>query len=345
MPRTRFSAAFAAVLLLSMQPLAADPAIVTAPSAAVPDQCGGKDMLAEIATKEPDAHRKIMDEAAQLENTEAILWKVEKAGVPPSYLFGTIHLPDQRVKAISAVAKAAFAKSKTVALEIANTSEAGMMEAMTKVPELLAYTDGTTLNSQLTADEYAKVQKLITKTGMPGEAASVIRPWLISMLLAISDCNKLQMEAGKKALDDQLETDAKANGASVIGLETAEGQLAKMASVPNDAQILMLKSGLAYAHRTDDMIETLIQMYLTRKIGATMPFQKMLAEKSGVPASAFDSFMKILIDDRNVKMRDNAKPLFDKGEAFVAVGALHLPGKNGLVTLLRGAGYTVTAVE
>ena len=46
----------------------------------------------------------------KLENTEAILWKVEKAGVPPSYLFGTIHLADKRVKVISDMAKAAFDK-------------------------------------------------------------------------------------------------------------------------------------------------------------------------------------------------------------------------------------------
>lgn len=337
MSRIRFAAAVAAAVLMGTQPLMAAPT--------APDQCGGKDMLAEFKIKEPAVHQKIMDEAAKLENTEAILWKVEKDGVPPSYLFGTIHLPDTRVAVISDTVKTVFFKSKTVALEIADTSEAGIVEAMAKVPELLAYTDGTTLNGQLTADEYAKVQKVVTKTGMPGEAAAVIRPWMISMLLAISDCNKAQMEAGKKALDDRLEKDAKSNGATVIGLETAESQLSNMASVPNDAQILMLKSGLAYVDRTDDMIETLVQMYLTRNLGATMPFQKVLAEKSGVPVTAFDSFMKILVDDRNARMRDKAKPLLDKGAAFIAVGALHLPGKAGLVALFRNAGYRVTAVE
>ena len=52
-----------------------------------------------------------------------------------------------------------------------------------------------------------------------------------------------------------------------------------------------------------------------------------------------------LLISRNFGMRDNALAHLEQGNAFVAVGALHLPGKQGLVSLLREAGYTVTAVE
>lgn len=342
----RLTAAIAAAFLMLALPLAAAEADKPAAVAiGVPEQCGGKDMLAEFETKEPELHKRIMDEAAKLENTEAILWKVEKAGIAPSYLFGTIHMPDKRVATLTEKTQTAFAAAKTVALEVANTSDAALVEAMGRVPELLAYNDGSTLQGQLTADEFKKVQGLVAKSGIPGELAIVLKPWLVSMLLSISDCQRLQMVAGIDALDKRLEKDAKARGATVVGLETAESQLGAMASVPNDQQILMLKSGLAYADRSDDMIETLVQLYLRRKLGATMPFQMALGEKTGITPAAFEGFNKILLVDRNARMRDAAKPLFDKGEAFVAVGALHLSGKTGLVALLRAAGYTVTAME
>lgn len=317
---------------------------VTAAMAA-PDQCSGTDMLGEFKTTEPELYKKVMDEAAAIENTEALLWKIEKDGTPVSYLFGTVHLPDARVTNIPAAASSALQASKTLVVEVADLSDEGMIAAVAQAPELLAYLDGTTLKSQLSPEEFDKVTGIVGKMGMPAEAAVVLRPWLVSMLLAITDCQRDQMKAGKKALDARLEEIAKANGAKVVGLETAASQLASMASVPNDQQILMLRSGLAYVERTDDLVETLIQLYLSRKLGATMPFQKALAAKIGIPPTAFDGFMKILLADRNQKMVETAKPLLDKGNTFVAVGALHLPGKDGLVTLLRGAGYKVTALE
>ncbi len=340
MSQARLLSAIAAALIA-----VASTSIGTHAEPAAPEQCGGRDILAELQTSEPAIYTAIMDEAAKLENAKAILWKVEKAGVAPSHLFGTIHMADTRVTKLSKTTQKAFDQSSTIALELVGASEAGMMAAVAKVPELLAYNDGTTLSGQLTADEFAKVQKLIVKSGLPAETAPVLKPWLISMMLAISDCNRSQTAAGMKALDDQLEAAAKARGATVIGLETAESQLKAMASVPNDKQILMLKSSLAYADRTDDMIETLVQLYLQRKLGATMPFEKALAAKSGVPASAFDEFIRILLTERNARMRDAATPLLDKGGAFIAVGALHLSGNDGLVTLFRDKGFTVTAVE
>jgi uncharacterized protein YbaP (TraB family) len=86
-------------------------------------------------------------------------------------------------------------------------------------------------------------------------------------------------------------------------------------------------------------------MYAKRQIGAAMPFQLALAAQTGTSPSAFDGFKKTLLIDRNAKMRNAALPILDKGSAFIAVGALHLPGPTGLVALLRESGFTVTAVE
>jgi uncharacterized protein YbaP (TraB family) len=59
----------------------------------------------------------------------------------------------------------------------------------------------------------------------------------------------------------------------------------------------------------------------------------------------FDSAERNLLVTRNLSMRDKALPSLAEGSAMIAVGALHLPGRQGLVALLREAGYTVTPVE
>jgi uncharacterized protein YbaP (TraB family) len=52
-----------------------------------------------------------------------------------------------------------------------------------------------------------------------------------------------------------------------------------------------------------------------------------------------------MVNSRNKVMAEHAAPILAKGNAFMAVGALHLPGPEGLVEGFRKAGYTVTAVN
>jgi uncharacterized protein YbaP (TraB family) len=309
-------------------------------------RCRGTDMLAEMQTKSPDLFKTVMDESGKVANTEALLWKIDKAGVPSSYLFGTMHLSDPRISDLSPKAKAAIDLSKTVTLEVADLSDKAVAAAMGKVGALLMYTDGkTTLNAQLSDDEYKKVQQVVSRSGMPGELSGMLKPWLVSMLLATSDCERKQLAAGATVLDLKVAAEAQKNGIPVSGLETIEDQLNALAAVPEDQQVAMLKVGLKYIDRADDMMETMVQMYVKRQIGAAMPFQLALAAESGTPASAFDGFKKTLLVDRNAKMRDAAEPMLEKGNAFIAVGALHLSGATGLVALLRERGYTLTPLE
>jgi uncharacterized protein YbaP (TraB family) len=309
-------------------------------------RCRGNDMLAEMQTKSPAIYKKVMDESGKLANAEAVLWKIEKPGVAPSYLLGTMHLSDPRIAELSTKAKAAIAQSKSVTLEVADLSDKSVADAMAKAANLFVYTDGkTTLDAQLSGEEYKKVQQVVAKSGMPGELSGLLKPWLVSMLLATSDCERKQVASGAVVLDLRVAAEAKKYGITVGGLETVGDQLAALAAVPDDQQVAMLKVGLKYADRADDMMETLVQMYVKRQIGAAMPFQLALATESGTPESAFDGFKKTLLVDRNVKMRDAAGPMLEKGNAFIAVGALHLPGPTGLIALLRERGYTISAVE
>jgi hypothetical protein len=210
---------------------------------------------------------------------------------------------------------------------------------------LAVYSDGGSLEKRLSEGEFDKVEETVSRSGFPAETARLFKPWIITMLLAASDCERRRAKAGEVSLDERIAAIARARQIPVHGLETAEGQIVSMAAVGEEEQIDMLKAGLAYAHRTDDLVETTLQFYLSRNMGATWPFQLGLAAKAGYGAGSFTGFKRSMIDERNAKMRDGAIPHLDKGGAFIAVGALHLPGPAGLVALLREAGYSVTAEE
>lgn len=307
--------------------------------------CAGSDLLAGMAKSDPAGHDAVLSGAKAYENAEAILWRVEKDGLKPSHLFGTMHVSDARITKLSATADAALKASSQLVLEVGDLSTGALASAMAASGADLVYADGRSLADQLTAEEFAKVKSVVSAAGMPGEFAGMLKPWLVSTLLSVSDCERRAVAAGAKVLDMQLADRAKAAGIPVAGLESVNEQLAALSGIPEDQQLQMLRVSLNYADRTDDMMETMVQMYLRRDMGAAMPFQLALARQMNIPESAFDGFQTILLVDRNKRMAETAAPILAKGGAFVAVGALHLPGETGLVKLLRAAGYTVTPVE
>ena len=58
-----------------------------------------------------------------------------------------------------------------------------------------------------------------------------------------------------------------------------------------------------------------------------------------------DKLMHRLLDERNQKMADRIIRLYEQDSTFVAIGALHLPGEQGVLRLLEQRGYRVTPVE
>jgi uncharacterized protein YbaP (TraB family) len=315
--------------------------------AAQPPTCSGKNVLEELRTSDQAAHARVMAAAAS-ENANAILWKVEKAGVAPSHLFGTMHLTDARINTLSPAVRQALAGARRLVLELEDISPGGFMKVMSQNPQmmgLMLFTDGRRLDQLLGPEDYRTITEVLSRSGVPPQMSGMFRPWLASLMLSVSGCEQRRMGAGLLPLDANLGRDAKARGIEVEGLETVEQQFRALAGVPEPDQVEMLKSGIRYYDRIDDMTETMIQLYLQRQLGSIWPLQLALAEKVGVPAKAFESAEKSLLVTRNLGMRDKALAFLEEGNAFIAVGGLHLPGRQGLVTLLREAGYTVTAVE
>jgi len=312
---------------------------------AADETCKGVDMLAETKAKNPELYRKIMAAADATENSHALLWKIERDGRPASYLFGTVHLTDERVTRLSPAVQLALSKSHTIALEVSDLSDKATTSVIAKSAPLVMFTDGQRLDKLLSSSEYETVKAIITRSGMPADLAALFKPWIVTMILSVSDCERAKVQKGDRVLDMEIAEIGAKRGLKVVGLETIPEQLRALASVPQSEQLKMLRTSLQFADRTNDLMETLVQLYLHREISAALPFQIALAKEAGIGDDAFAGFQQKLLVERNARMMRTAGPLLEKGGNFIAVGALHLPGKKGLVALLRQAGYTVTPIE
>lgn len=339
-------AVLAALNLLFLLALATT-LLLLAPAASATDgpECTGRNLVEELAASDPALLAHVRAEASAIPNGQGTLWKIEKDGLEPSWLFGTMHLTDRRVTELTPAAHRAFEDARTVVIETTDvTDPAKAAQSLARHPELTMLTDGSTLTSLMTAEEAEMARKALAERGIPLAGIDRLQPWLVTAMVSLPACETARRSAGMPVLDLMLAREAEKAGKKVEGLETAVSQLRAMASLSREFHVRGLIDTLKLGNRKDDLFETMIALYKAGETGMIWPLFKALqpGDDEGAGLAAFETAM---ITARNRGMAENSMAHFRQGDAFVAVGALHLPGEDGLVERIRRAGYRVVAVE
>jgi len=308
--------------------------------------CTGANLVPELAEKNPALLQKMKEEAAATPNGEGLLWRVEGKGAAPSYLFGTMHVTDPRVTEPPEASKAALAEARTVVIETTDILDRqAVMAAMLAKPELMMFPAGESLTDHLSSEERKLVERALEKRGIPLQSVVKTKTWLLVSLVSLPECELKRQQAGALVLDAKLAQDAKAAGKRVAGLETVDEQLSAMASLPMELHMRGLVGTLGLGDRMDDMIETMIVLYEGGETGMFQPAMSGLLELGEEEADDYAAFEETMVETRNRTMAERAAPLLDEGGAFIAVGAMHLPGEKGLIELLRQAGHRVERAD
>jgi uncharacterized protein YbaP (TraB family) len=253
------------------------------------------------------------------------------SGVAPSFLFGTIHSEDERVRDLPEPVRNAFDASPGVALEVVPDAS-----AIIKAMVTMAYTDGRLLRDVLPEDLYRETSEALGSTGMTEEAFKDLKPWAVVTLLASPP-----PETGE-FMDMMLFRRAVADDKRIEGLETMSEQLAVFDGLPEADQIALLRETLDSLERFPLIFDALISAYLDRDTdGLRRLSESYLAEGD---AGLAELFQETVIDSRNHRMVERMRPLLAEGGWFIAIGALHLPGDRGVLELLRRGDYGVTVV-
>jgi uncharacterized protein len=260
-----------------------------------------------------------------------LLWKIEGAGARPSHIFGTIHLDDRRVTRLpDAVAQsldAADSFTMEVSLEPGNVLQ---------LANRMVFQDGRDLPGIIGRPMYERLTAASAKMGLPEEAMRMFRPWAAVLLLSMPRQNP------EEILDNVLFRIAAQQKKPVHQLESVDEQVEAFEGLPEADQVAMLLHTLEHHDSLPQMREKLLDAYLQRDLAAMW----RISGEGGDDQSKRlrQSFMRRLLDERNTRMAERMQPRLRAGNAFIAVGALHLYGENGLLSLLAQRGYQLTRV-
>jgi uncharacterized protein YbaP (TraB family) len=263
---------------------------------------------------------------------KSFLWKVH-SGQKVLYLAGSVHALGADSYPLSAAYESAFNSSGTLVEEI-NLAEA---EQLAAAPLLLSkglYTDGRTFESAVGKDTATLVATRLKTTGIPMEMIRTMKPWMVMLLITAFEAQKAGLDAAL-GLDKYFFDKARAASKPVLALETAESQIDRFDKMPETLQEQMLRSTLTELDSQQNSVAAMINAW---KTGDAAALEKMSLSSFDGYRGAFSS----LIVERNNNWVPQIEACMAKPQpCFVVVGAAHLIGPDGLLTLLKKKGYKI----
>ncbi len=264
---------------------------------------------------------------------DAMFWEVRGKDLPtPSFLFGTFHLLGSSYVDSLTQVMSNFNQCKTVVGEILIDS------SMTMRMMIAARLNNTSLDKLLTPADYQKTARWLRElSGYELNLFNEMNPMAIQIFLMtmLQEKHYPTDKTFDEPMDIYFQNRGKKDGKYLVGLETFDIQIHALFNQFTLArQVAMLTK---FVDEKDKARTELIQLNKSYRDGKLAQLERLLAGQTYTKEEA-----EVMLDARNKQWIEQLPPLMKQQPTFVAVGALHLAGKNGLVNLLRQEGYTVT---
>jgi len=284
--------------------------------------CGGSAAPAAKPTQPKAADAKTPAPAAVAVKAPSprgpFLYRLEgKTG--PVYLFGTIHMEVSAKDDLDPVVWSSFTSCKQLVLEIDPTS----IDQMALIGRAMIK-DGPNLEQQLGPELWTKLTKLVK---VPPAMLTKMKPWLAAMLLQVVGVDP------SKSMELEFLGYAKEHGITLGQLETADDQIA---AIEKTSDLDDLKEAIGDYDKNVKNLRDVVDAYRT---GDLDRFIELFQDDMDGDGSD-DPILK----DRNTKWVPEIETYLEGGNVFIAVGAGHLFGDDGLLAQLAAKGHNAVRV-
>ncbi len=263
-------------------------------------------------------------------NPKTNLWKIEGDSIKTSYLFGTIHIIPKDDFKITEKVQNAFDVTEHVILEV-DMADPNFTNDMMKFSMLK---ENEELKSYMSDDEYLILNNhLKEKSGISVDNFNKFKPFMLMSMIQSSGLINGSMESYEMTLI-KMATEA---NKEIDGLETFADQLKAIDGDSYEKQIDDLVYMVDNIEESEEMYSKLLALYLDEDVDGMFDFMDEYMRND-------TEAIKRFLDDRNEKWIPKFAEYSKEQSVFYAVGGAHLGGEQGVINLLKNAGYKVTPV-
>ena len=263
---------------------------------------------------------------------QSSVWKITRGG-NTVYLGGTVHVLRAEDFPLPAEFDAAFSASQKVYFEtdVSRMQSGAVQEA---VLQHGMFTDGRSLDQALTPAAWKVVQEYAAKAGLPLEYVKLMKPWLFAITIALVELQKIGVS--QEGVDLHFYRRAGETGKATGELESFERHLQFLVNFGAGHESAMIEKSMEDIATLPRMLDQLIVAW---RAGDIAQIDRLLLRDV---RQKFPTIHKTLLADRNAAWTPKIEALLRTSEVeFVLVGAGHLPGRDGLLALLKARGCTV----
>ncbi len=260
----------------------------------------------------------------------SLLWKVTGNGLEKeSYLFGTIHIICKSDFVMDDRITSAFESTEELFLELDMSDP----ELQLKMQQVSMNPGMKNIKAEMEEPLASALDEFLLKNYGAGLAQlGILKPFVLSSMVMLKALPCPEIESYEAFYTSK----ASDIGIPISGLETIEFQVGIFDKIPQDLQLKELGKLLTEDYSQSEF-KYLISAYLAEDIEAL----DRVMTSSGMMAD----YRSMLLDERNKTWVPKITEAMKTKSIFVAVGAGHLGGEFGVISLLKEAGYSVEPIN
>ncbi len=263
--------------------------------------------------------------------SRSLLWRISGNGLhKPSWLFGTIHMICPEDYFWTDSMKACLQKSEAVCFEMNLDDPSVMIKAAASMID----SSGKKLSDYFTDEQNTQLAKYLNDSlGLQIAMFQSMKPIALDVMLT----SKNMSCPNPESYEDNILEQAKKDNKIITGLEEVKEQIDVLSSIPTDSVISDILTSIKGGASDKNNYDEIVAAYKQQDLSALF----YLIQQS----NDLGNDIGIFLDDRNKKWISRIEEKIQKQSVFFAVGAGHLWGPNGVISLLRKEGYRVEPVK
>ncbi len=301
-------------------------------------RCKGVDIRPQLTTNQREV---LQREAEKIPFGQGNHW-IASRGSQSIHIVGTMHVNDWRLNKVMRNLKPIIGNADAILLEVSEPEGERFWKTANEHKSLFLLPEGSNVQDLISGSSWQSLTQSADDRRFDLTEIVRFQPWFLSMLLTGSSCGPSGLFA-TNGLDSRIEKQARRKRIPIGSLETVESAIKSLSSQPLNDQASMLQFDLLEGNSNDHGFITTREAYFDENMAEAMILEewRFIRDFPGPKSNrtrVWQRQQNALLAQRN----KNWIPIIrrTKGDLLmVAVGAAHLPGRDGLLNLMHKAGY------